>query len=252
MKNIHLCVDRVIPLQRKTRAASAAVAENRENEPRVPSARPGATMHPFKMALLTGKKWKRGRTLGVRFLDGSARQKQRVREHAEIWMEYANIKLNFSSRAKPDIRISFRADDGSWSAVGTDALLEPARSPTMNFGWLEDDTDDEEYGRVVVHEFGHALGAIHEHQNPKGGIRWKLSAVYRYFSGPPNNWSREDIDFNVVEKYSVDQLNASTFDPKSIMLYSFPAALLVSGKALPDNVVLSRGDKRFIRQMYPA
>jgi len=38
--------------------------------------------------------------------------------------------------------------------------------PTMNYGWLKDDTDDVEYRRVVIHEFGHALGAIHEHQNP--------------------------------------------------------------------------------------
>ncbi len=30
----------------------------------------------------------------------------------------------------------------------------------MNFGWLEDDTDDEEYRRVVLHEFGHALVAF--------------------------------------------------------------------------------------------
>lgn len=33
----------------------------------------------------------------------------------------------------------------------------------MHFGWLRDDTDDVEWRRVVVHEFGHALGAIHEH-----------------------------------------------------------------------------------------
>ena len=57
--------------------------------------------------------------------------------------------------------IPMLADPGSWSAVGTDALIEryfPPYQPTMNFGWLKDDTDDQEYERVVVHEFGHVLG----------------------------------------------------------------------------------------------
>ena len=77
-------------------------------------------------------------------------------------------------------------------------------------GHRQDQADDElrlaegraptttEYERVVVHEFGHALGAIHEHQNPKGGIEWNLPAVYKYFAGPPNFWSKEDVDVNVL------------------------------------------------------
>src|SRR5438128_1710060 len=83
---------------------------------------------------------------------------------------------------------------------GTDNLGIPKSRPTMNFGWLRDDTEDAEYERVVVHEFGHALGAIHEHQNPKGGIEWNLPAVYAYFAGPPNHWSKEETDLNVVGK----------------------------------------------------
>jgi hypothetical protein len=121
----------------------------------------------------------------------------------------------------------------------------------MNYGWLEDNTEDEEYRRVVIHEFGHALGAIHEHQNPKGGIEWNLPAVYEYFSGPPNNWSKEEIDFNIIQKYSMDQLNATKFDRKSIMLYSFPPEMIIGGTGTPENTKLSVGDKKFIRKMYP-
>jgi hypothetical protein len=121
----------------------------------------------------------------------------------------------------------------------------------MNFGWLADDTDDTEYRRVVVHEFGHALAAIHEHQNPRGGLKWNVQAVYKTFSGPPNNWSKEAIDFNILQKYSIDQLNATEFDMDSIMLYSFPPELLKGGKGTPENTDLSAGDKKFIAKMYP-
>lgn len=253
---IHMCCDRILSGSEKVRAMNAAIVENGKNAP-PPVKRPklfGASSMgaPLKMALEAGKKWKDGRTLGVWFKDGSPTQRRRVIEQATKWMKFANIKLDFTAtKAKAQIRVSFVADDGSWSYIGTDNLGIPKSRPTMNFGWLRDDTEDDEYERVVVHEFGHALGAIHEHQNPKGGIEWNLPAVYAYFAGPPNRWSKEETDLNVVGKYSVDQLNASKFDPDSIMLYQFDGALIKGGKPTKFNTRMSKGDKRFIRKQYP-
>ena len=253
-KPLRICVDRVIPLRWKAAAAALAVKENPANGPRGLRMMAGASAHPFKMALFTGKRWKAGRSLGIRFLDGSKTQRSQTEHFAKVWERYANIKLKFGGGPKAEIRISFEADPGSWSAAGTDCLLReafPLAEPTMNYGWLRDDTEQEEYRRVVLHEFGHALAAIHEHQNPKGGIRWNEKAVYEMFSGPPNNWSKEDIDFNILQKYELDQLNATAFDRKSIMLYQFPPELIQGGKGTPANTDLSAGDKKFIARMYP-
>jgi hypothetical protein len=41
---------------------------------------------------------------------------------------------------------------------------------------------------ACVHEFGHALGLIHEHQNPNRAIQWNRDAVINDLQGPPNNW----------------------------------------------------------------
>jgi hypothetical protein len=256
-KTIHMCCDRVLTGAEKVRAMQAAIKENKHNAPPPPAPqrkRFGASSMgaPLKMALETGKKWADGKTLGVYFMDGSVTQKAKVKAQAVKWEQFANIKFNWAaSKATAHIRISFVADSGSWSYIGTDCLGIPKNEPTMNFGWLRDNTDDTEFERVVVHEFGHALGAIHEHQNPRGGIQWNLPAVYAYFSGPPNNWSKADIDNNVVGKYSVDQLNASKYDPNSIMLYHFDGALIKGGKPTKFNTHLSTGDKRFIRTQYP-
>ena len=106
-------------------------------------------MHPEKMALLAGKIWRKGRVLRVAFLDGSRTQRQRVMSRTSEWMKYANIQFKLAtSPSSADIRISFEADSGSWSYVGTDNLGIDKSEPTMNFGWLTDDSDDDEYDRV--------------------------------------------------------------------------------------------------------
>lgn len=251
LSKIHMCVDRILTGDQKIKAMQLSIKENSKNQPKIQRL-PGVSNHPLKMALQTGKMWAKGRVLKINFLDGSKIQKSRVIEHASQWMIYANIKFDFkATRARSDIRISFKADEGSWSYVGTDNLGIPKKEPTMNFGWLEDDTDDKEYNRVVVHEFGHALGCVHEHENPKGGIKWNEAAVYQYFAGPPNYWSKADTYSNVLQKYSLDQLNASKFDPKSIMLYSFPGELIVGGKGTAMNYRLSVCDRSFIKKNYP-
>jgi hypothetical protein len=213
--------------------------------------------HPInvaRMAIIMQKQWDNGQNLRCRFLDGTNIQQQKVIDNARKWETYANIQLAFGDDPDAEIRISFQADPGSWSAIGTDCLISayfPTYQPTMNFGWLSDDTEDEEYQRVVVHEFGHALGCIHEHQQPNEHLKWDREAVYEAFSGPPNYWTREEIDQNILEKYSPDGISATRFDKKSIMLYQFDGSLFTDGKGTPLNTHLSKLDEHMISQMYP-
>ena len=59
---------------------------------------------------------------------------------------------------------------GSWSYLGTDATRVPKESFTMNLGFVDRST--------VLHEFGHSLGLIHEHQSPfPGGFEWDRENV---------------------------------------------------------------------------
>jgi hypothetical protein len=141
------------------------------------------------------------------------------------------------------VRIAF-LDDGAWSYIGTDSLNIPADQPTMNFGWLDEG--------VILHEFGHMLGMIHEHQNPRNNpIQWNKPVVNAALSGSPNFWDQATIDHNMYAQYDVSQINGSSLDPQSVMLYSFPATWTVNGFHTDPNDTLSAVDKEFAKRVYP-
>ena len=176
----------------------------------------------------------------------------RVAPYFLEWTKHANIHFEFvSDRNSAEIRVGFVQGDGSWSYLGTDALTIPKDQHTMNYGWLTPDEDEQEYRRVVLHEVGHSLGAIHEHQNPSGGIPWDREAVLRYYQGPPNYWSVADIEHNLFERYAESQTNFTGFDRLSIMAYPIPNELTVGDYYVPFNTNLSEQDKQFMAYCYP-
>lgn len=209
--------------------------------------------HPRKMlnlgigktraAFQISKLWPNGSVLKCSFLGGTPSQHNLVKQHAVQWSEFANLRLEFPASGSAQIRIAF-ADDGAWSYVGTDALGIPANQPTMNYGWLDEG--------VILHEFGHCIGLIHEHQNPiTNPIQWNKPVVNAALSGPPNFWDQATIDHNLYAKYSVSQINGSDFDPKSVMLYSFPASWTTNGFHSEPNETVSAVDKQMAAQVYP-
>jgi serralysin len=207
--------------------------------------------NPLRGIVLKDKLWSPGRTLRVRFLDGDPVVQQKVTAVAQKWLEVVNLKFDFGNHTNAEIRISFRAA-GSWSYIGTDALtIKDPKQPTMNFGWLTPRSAAQEYNRVVLHEFGHALGMGHEHLNPVEGIPWNEPAVIEFYR-KTNNWDEATTRLNVLNKYREDQIIATVFDANSIMLYPVPAELTLNGFAIPwSNSQLSPKDREFMAQKYP-
>lgn len=144
-----------------------------------------------------------------------------------------------------DIRISFADENAAWSLVGTDSQHASAKKKgaSMNLGWFDVGT--------YIHEFGHALGMIHEHQNPRGeNIDWNVPKVEAYMA-ETQGWDKQQVDTNVINRYKIDQINGSKFDPLSVMLYFFPAKLTNNNEGTKQNFSLSGIDAEWISKSYP-
>ncbi|HKP85668.1 MAG TPA: M12 family metallopeptidase [Blastocatellia bacterium] len=225
-----VCYDRILPADL-----------NRPHAGRVMEIAIGKTRAAFQIAKL----WPNGTTLNIRFINGTSSQQNIVKQFAPQWASFANLKLVFGNAPDAQIRIAFNDNDGAWSYIGTDCLNIPRDQPTLNLGWQDEG--------VVLHEFGHALGMIHEHQNPRTNpIEWNKPVVSSALSGPPNFWDPPTIQHNLFDKYEINQINGSDFDSKSVMLYSFPASWTLNGFHSDPNEKLSDVDKGFARRVYPS
>ncbi|MFY0730299.1 hypothetical protein J1D76_16240 [Pseudomonas sp. NFX15] len=195
--------------------------------------------------------WAPGRTLRIAFLSGDQAFKDAVKAAARHWLPHISVTFNFVEGEQGDIRIA--SEPGVYfSYIGTNALLVEegptmALSPDLNMPQF--------FAANVMHEFGHALGAEHEHLHPQANIPWNKQAVYAAHDvdedAEEGDYARSVVDNRYFNRLDASEVNYSPYDPLSIMHYRVRQDWTEGDFKIDLNLVLSEQDKAFMTQVYP-
>jgi len=118
--------------------------------------------------LIKEKQWQKGITLNVVFLDGSDDLQQLIKDTAPQWLQKTSLSFKFFDNLavapkSTHIRISFELHSGSVLGDHGDYL---SKYPTMNlFDLTTGQMSESAAQRLILHEFGHALGFEHEYRS---------------------------------------------------------------------------------------
>jgi hypothetical protein len=184
-------------------------------------------------------------TLGVHFLNGDDEQKRVIERGANRWLTGSMAtKLRFQfgvPRNLAQITVLF-GTVGNNSIVGRASADYAQTRATMNM------QDVLEY--VAAHEFGHAIGIQHEHQNPNVKINWNKPAVLADMAA--QDWTPQMCDTNIFARYgqAFACVGSPAFDPTSIMLYPIPSHWTLDGFSTRINTAISKNDSACAAGIY--
>ena len=231
--------------------------------------------------------WPNGKVFQVWILNTTNKAKFKdhinlVKEGVREWEKYANVSFTFPTdwdmNSPPEVRLRFwdkppgfipekpdhNISDGCWSYVGNtcEGIAEMDRdanfwNPTMSLRRADLSRPEslKSFKATILHEFGHMLGFMHEHQRPDGEleVNYNLDEVYKHYKG--QGWNRAKVNEQVLDFHEYRDKSAiagTKFDTTSIMMYDIPAKLLKDKtKAVSKNYYLSKLDKEFVARLYP-
>lgn len=247
-----------------------------------------------RYALNNEKLWANGATIKVAFFGGRRMDKEAIEKITRRWTDHGNINFSFRDEKgefnewcpndttyAADVRLRFDGP-GYWSALGKDCInkeLFPPYIQSMNLD-LEN-CADEDYVSTILHEFGHVLGFVHEHQRPdkscNSEYRWeddegyvptkdyygmyipdrlgRRPGIYTWCSGPPNKISKAKVEKNMRSLPKSSAYDLGPIDRQSVMHYHFPPFFYNKGKKSrcynPGVEGLTRLDIAGVKKAYP-
>jgi hypothetical protein len=214
--------------------------------------------------------------IGVSFLDGEASKQQKVREYANYWVNMSEIPIewDFDDKTRRHVRITFKGMD-NWSLYGRQMLLDPdyinnPTKATMHLGvYNENSVTEARIRQIILHEFGHVLGLMHEHLNPKAGYHFNLKKIIADLKD--DEWCKTkeigdtDCSKKIIRNITGPQLSngewpdgghpcvgAEGYDRRSIMMYTLGEGWTDKNQNYPIYAAnqLSFNDLACVRNLY--
>lgn len=194
--------------------------------------------------------WDEQPTLKVKFLSGSPALQARVLNAAKVWENYAGLKFIQTYGDDADIRVKLGTGSGHNSYIGTMSKMIDKGEETMNLDTVDMKYSTKFFNAVTQHEFGHALGLLHEHSSPISGIKWNKERLYKLYK-IQQGWDKDQVDYQVFRVFNQSYTNGTKYDNKSIMHYPIDSSETIDGYWVDWNYYISKGDKEIISALYP-
>jgi len=207
------------------------------------------------------KRWPRKKgsptTISIGFIDGTSNQQTILKNTIKQW-EYCNVRFVAMKDPKTaDVRITFKSN-GCDTKIGINARDVSKSEATMHLRGTE---NEKELKRHILHEFGHVLGAKHEHFSPTFPYSWNVPAVENYWKDELKNSAkaRDKVvrDINKRFESKAPGLSISQFDGSSIMMYHIKKEWLrkrtpfnKDPKGFSGNYTLTQTDKDYMKRAY--
>ena len=193
--------------------------------------------------------WPTGQVITVGFLNGTTEQKVTVLSIAKEWEKHGNILFEAEDYEKAMVRIMFAFGPANFTYIGNDILKVDSGDFTMQLDQSIFGKNRSQLRKVVLHQFGHVLGMVHEFNPPGQGALWDKAEVSKDFRKA--GWSANDIQLNLFGLYTHRITNGWFFDRASIMHLSIALRHLNGGTPAFYNDNISEGDIAWIASRYP-
>ena len=211
-------------------------------------------------------KWENGQKIKVLLMNGSEEHHRLFKQAVSIWKPYINLHFEFhvldgkvnglpAKFRKDTIRVQFNEEERSSSRLGTSYNI--GRFSEVTYLNIEHPINNKiKFMGTAVHEFGHALGLLHEHQHPDAREEYAEDELqhickYMFFLDISKESELKKCRRNLMgltrEEIEENNMDLSSFDLHSVMLYD---GIIEQPKGF-FNVSLSLGDKKFIAKHYP-
>lgn len=190
-------------------------------------------------------------TLGCFLMSGTPAQQDLVRRSAEGWLRGGVeelIRFDFSvPQEQSHIRILIGNSDrsmGNNSFIGRDALAIAKSKQTMNLINVTAGT--------IQHEFGHALGLLHEHMHPGFDGHLDAEVIITKMREAPNKWDESKTRRNILNRLGSETqcVGDPQFNPNSIMMYNIPPEWTKNNKGFKRSASIEKRDIACVRGIY--
>jgi len=184
-----------------------------------------------------------GQTVNLAFEGDVSKASQVLTILKKYAFPYINLRFQIGRTGDSVVTIKVNPAQGPTANISGNTTGIGTKNPVVSIYTLKQGT--------ILHEFGHAMGMFHEHQNPSPNnpIQWDKAAVYAFYVDK-QHWKKDSVDSQILNRRNKAKSLYTAWDTKSIMNYNIKMGLTSAPVKVFVGGEYSDGDKSWFKLKY--